>query len=51
MICHCDEKESVFYPCGHRCTCYKCAVYYFEVFKKCPKCDKDAEAIIPKIYE
>ena len=51
MLCHCDEKESVFYPCGHRCTCYKCAVYYFEVFKKCPKCDKDAEAIIPKIYE
>lgn len=51
LICHGNYKESIFYPCGHRCTCYKCAVYFFEVFKKCPKCNKDAETIIPKIYE
>ena len=51
IICHCNFKESVFYPCGHRCTCYKCAVYYYEVFNKCPRCFKNAEAIIPKIYE
>ena len=51
IICHCNLKESVFYPCGHKSTCYECAVYYFEIFKKCPKCKKDAEAYIPKVYE
>ena len=50
IVCQCREKESVFFPCGHRHTCYKCAVYYFETFKKCPRCGKKAEAIIPKIY-
>ena len=50
IICQCYEKESIFFPCAHRCTCYKCAVYYFEVFKKCPKCGEKAQAIIPKIY-
>ena len=51
ILCHCNTKESVFYPCGHRCVCYKCAVYYFEMYKKCPKCGKNSEAIVPKIYE
>ena len=51
LICHWNKKESVFYPCGHRCTCYKCAVYYFYLNKKCPKCFKKIEAIVPKIYE
>ena len=50
IVCQCHEKESVFFPCGHRHTCYRCAVYYFETFKKCPRCGKKAEAIIPKIY-
>ena len=50
IVCQCYEKESIFYPCGHRCTCYKCAVYYFEVYKKCPRCQEDAKGIIPKIY-
>ena len=57
-ICHCNKKESVFYPCGHRCTCYKCAEYYFnryldpiENISKCPRCNEKAFAIVPKIYE
>ena len=51
IMCHCNLKESVFFPCGHRCTCYRCGVYMLKVFEKCPKCNKHAEAIIPKIYE
>ena len=51
IICQCYEKQSIFFPCGHRCTCYKCALYYFEVFQKCPKCGQNAQAIIPKIYD
>ena len=51
ILCHCNFKESIFYDCGHKCTCYKCAVYYFHLYKKCPRCDKEAKAIIPKIYE
>ena len=51
IVCHCYEKESIFYPCAHRCSCYRCAVFYFEVFKKCPKCKKEANTIIPKIFE
>ncbi len=51
ILCHYEKKESVFYDCGHRCACYKCALVYFEVNKKCPRCQKDAEAIIPKVYE
>ena len=51
IVCHNNLKESVFYPCGHRCTCYNCAVIIFTVNKKCPKCNKDAECIIKKVYE
>ena len=50
LICQSNKKESIFFPCGHRCSCYECAVLYFEVHKKCPKCYQNAEAIIPKIY-
>lgn len=50
ILCHNDKKESIFFPCGHRYTCYRCAVYYFEVFKICPKCESPAQCIIPKIY-
>ena len=51
IVCHNNLKESVFYPCGHRCTCYNCAVIIFAVNKKCPKCNNDAECIIKKVYE
>ena len=51
ILCHNHTKKSVFYPCGHRCVCYKCGLYYLNMFHKCPKCLADAEAIIPKIYE
>ena len=51
MICHNNIKESVFYPCGHRCTCYNCAVIAFSVTKKCPKCKQEAICIIKKVYE
>ena len=50
ILCQNDKKESIFFPCGHRYTCYRCAVYYFEVFKICPKCERPAQCIIPKIY-
>ena len=51
MICYNNRKESIFYPCGHRCVCYNCAVMYFSVFKKCPKCKKEAKCIIRKVYD
>lgn len=51
ILCHCNTKESVFFPCGHRCTCYLCAVLFFHTKKECPKCRESALAIIPKIYE
>ena len=51
MICNNNRKESIFYPCGHRCVCYNCAVMYFSVFKKCPKCRENAKCIIRKVYE
>ena len=51
IVCQCNDRESIFFPCGHRCTCYKCAVSYLEVFKKCPRCNKEATGIIPKIFE
>ena len=51
MICHNNRKESIFYPCGHRCVCYICAVMYFSVFKKCPKCQSKAKCIIKKVYD
>lgn len=50
ILCQYYDKESIFYPCGHRCTCYKCAVYYYEIFKKCPRCGQESKGIIPKIY-
>jgi hypothetical protein len=51
MICNNNRKESIFYPCGHRCVCYNCAVMYFSVFKKCPKCKAEAKCIIKKVYD
>ena len=51
MVCHNNLKESIFYPCGHRCVCYNCAVLIFEVHKKCPKCNQEAKCIIRKIYD
>ena len=51
IICHNNRKESIFFPCGHRCVCYNCAVLYFSVYHKCPKCQKDAKCIIKKVYD
>ena len=51
IVCHRNYKESIFYPCGHRCTCYNCAVEIFTVLKKCPRCNKEAKCIIKKLYD
>ena len=51
IICHKNIKESVFFPCGHRCTCYNCAVITFTVRKKCPKCQREIKCVIKKVYE
>ena len=51
IVCHNNLKESVFFPCGHRCVCYNCAVILFAVSKKCPKCNQEVSCIIKKIYE
>lgn len=51
IICHRNYSESIFYPCGHRCVCYNCAVDIFSVYKKCPKCKQKAKCIIKKVYE
>ena len=50
IICQSEEKKSIFYPCGHRCCCNKCAMYFFKVYEKCPKCDIKPEAVIRKIF-
>ena len=51
IVCHRNYRESIFYPCGHRCVCYNCAVDIFTVFKKCPKCKREAKCIIKKVFE
>ena len=51
IICNSENKCSIFFPCGHRCCCYKCAMYYFEIYKKCAKCSKECICVIPKIYD
>lgn len=51
MVCHNNLKESIFYPCAHRCTCYNCALILFEVNKKCPKCNQEIKCIIKKVFE
>lgn len=51
IICHNNPRQSVFVPCGHRCTCYNCAVLFFQVNKKCPLCKKKATIVIRKIYD
>ena len=51
VVCYNNLKESVFYPCGHRCACYNCALIVFTINKKCPKCDMEAKCIIKKVYD
>ena len=50
IVCHNNYKESIFYPCGHRCVCYNCAVQIFVVFRKCPRCNQEVKCIIKKLY-
>ena len=51
IVCHNNLKESIFYPCGHRCVCYNCTVILFAINKTCPRCNQKAECIIKRIYE
>ena len=51
IICHNNVKETVFFPCGHRCACYNCALTFFISYKKCPKCNSDSRTIIKRIYD
>ena len=51
MLCQNNPRESVFVPCGHRCTCYHCGILFFTTHKKCPKCQKDARTFIKRIYQ
>ena len=51
ILCNNHKKQSVFFPCGHRCACYRCANMYFAANKKCPRCQQDAKCIIGKIFE
>ena len=51
IICHNNLRESIFYPCGHRCSCYNCSLMFYTVNKKCPKCHKDSKCIIKRVYE
>lgn len=44
-------KESVFVPCGHRCSCYECAIDTFKKFKKCPICQTLCTDILKKVYD
>ena len=49
IICCNRLKQSIFYPCGHRCACYICAEISFNINKKCPRCGKEAKCIIKQI--
>ena len=51
IVCHNNLRESIFFPCGHRCVCYNCAVILFAVSKRCPKCNQEASCIIKRVYE
>ena len=50
ILCQ-GTSESVFVPCGHRCTCYSCAILYFQIYNKCPYCKKEARTIIKKVFD
>ena len=51
ILCNKHKKESVFFPCGHRCACYRCANLYYAAYNKCPRCNLEAKCVIGKIYE
>lgn len=51
IICHNKKRESVFFPCGHRCTCYEHAIIIFNSEKKCPKCKTEIICVIRKVHE
>lgn len=50
-ICNNGTKESVFIPCGHRCTCYYCAEKILKTTKKCYKCQEPVSKVIKKVYD
>ena len=50
IICKSRPREAVFVPCGHRCSCYNCAVMQFQTYKMC-LCGKFARCVINKIFD
>lgn len=51
IVCLMKDKESVFVPCGHRCTCYTCGKLIVAQFKKCPICKREIKDFIPKVID
>ena len=51
LVCHSSKKQSVFCPCGHRCSCYECALKLSKIMGKCPKCWENCTNIIEKVYD
>ena len=46
-----EVRESVFVPCGHRCTCVACATDVYNRFKKCPICNASIETVLKRVYD
>lgn len=46
-ICMNNIINTVFYPCGHNCTCYECSIRF--ITKPCPICRQKVFEVM-KIY-
>jgi len=44
LICMCSEKDVVFAPCGHYCSCAECA----KKLSKCPMCREMIKVIVKR---
>lgn len=51
IICLMKKKESVFVPCGHRCTCYECGKAVVNQFHICPLCKREIKDFIPRVID
>lgn len=51
VICKERPRESVFYPCGHRCTCYQCGKTIYKRSGICPMCKTKIEYLLKCVID
>lgn len=53
IYCLTNNSQIIFSPCGHKCTCYNCYIYFKKkgTLIECPVCRKIIVSFVEKVFE